>query len=229
MSNVGALGGVSPVNIQSMDLETAMMVVQSNRANLLESQLKDQISSVQARNDQISKLNQLLGVLNKAAANFGGDAKADTKLDASKINVEELKSAAQSAGVDLSAAGLTVQQPEWTVTLKDGTKIPVDAAGKAEAEHCKNVYWAFRSSDYSGNKAVVSIVETKPAVEITKGKLDGAIQQMKSQIDSLSNSQQMDMLRLQSLSNKRNEAFETMTNFVKKMQDSRSSIVGNMR
>ena len=35
--------------------------------------------------------------------------------------------------------------------------------------------------------------------------------------------------RLQSLSNKRNEAFETMTNFIKKMQDSRSSIIGNMR
>ena len=41
--------------------------------------------------------------------------------------------------------------------------------------------------------------------------------------------QQMDMLRLQSLSNKRNEAFETMTNFIKKMQDNRNSIIGNMR
>jgi len=39
----------------------------------------------------------------------------------------------------------------------------------------------------------------------------------------------MDMLRLQSLSNKRNEAFDVMTNFIKKMQDSRSSIIGNMR
>lgn len=43
------------------------------------------------------------------------------------------------------------------------------------------------------------------------------------------NSQQMDMLRLQSLGNKRNETFDTMTNFIKKMQDSRSSIIGNMR
>ncbi|WJH32173.1 hypothetical protein N6H13_15585 [Paenibacillus sp. CC-CFT742] len=40
---------------------------------------------------------------------------------------------------------------------------------------------------------------------------------------------QMEMLRLQSLSNKRNEAFDVMTNFIKKMQDSRSSIIGNMR
>ncbi|WP_082560432.1 hypothetical protein [Paenibacillus sp. Root52] len=54
-------------------------------------------------------------------------------------------------------------------------------------------------------------------------------QQLKNQIDAISNTQQMDMLRLQSLSNKRNEAFDLMTNFVKKMQDSRSSIIGNMR
>ncbi|OWR32127.1 hypothetical protein CDO73_05670 [Saccharibacillus sp. O23] len=53
--------------------------------------------------------------------------------------------------------------------------------------------------------------------------------QRQSEIDALSNSQQIDMLRLQSLSNKRNEAFDVMTNFVKKMQDSRSSIIGNMR
>ncbi|GIP30184.1 hypothetical protein J23TS9_53140 [Paenibacillus sp. J23TS9] len=63
----------------------------------------------------------------------------------------------------------------------------------------------------------------------TKDELDKMSQDLKGKIDSLSNSQQMDMLRLQSLSNKRNEAFDTMTNFVKKMQDSRNSIIGNMR
>ncbi|MFT9846640.1 hypothetical protein [Aneurinibacillus sp. REN35] len=47
--------------------------------------------------------------------------------------------------------------------------------------------------------------------------------------DQINNAQQMDMLRLQNLSNKRNEAFDVMTNFIKKMQDSRSSIIGNMR
>ena len=39
----------------------------------------------------------------------------------------------------------------------------------------------------------------------------------------------MDMLKLQSLSNRRNEAFDLMTNSVKKMVDSRSSILGNLR
>lgn len=57
----------------------------------------------------------------------------------------------------------------------------------------------------------------------------GAIMAVKTMIDIAGDSQQAEMLRLQSLSNKRNEAFEVMTNFVKKMQDTRSSIIGTMR
>ena len=63
---------------------------------------------------------------------------------------------------------------------------------------------------------------TDPA---TIAKLDAQIQDIKTQIDSASNTQQMEMLRLQSLSQKRNEAFELMTNFMKKFADSRSEII----
>ena len=56
-----------------------------------------------------------------------------------------------------------------------------------------------------------------------------AVNEIKSSLDNLSNTQQMEMLRLQSLTGKRNEAFDVMTNFLKKMQESRSSIIGNMR
>ncbi|CAB3666213.1 hypothetical protein LMG26696_03634 [Achromobacter pulmonis] len=56
-----------------------------------------------------------------------------------------------------------------------------------------------------------------------------AVTEIKSSLDNLSNTQQMEMLRLQGLTGKRNEAFDVMTNFIKKMQESRSSIIGNMR
>ncbi|MCR6521217.1 MULTISPECIES: hypothetical protein [Lysinibacillus] len=101
---------IQPIDIQGMDLESALQAVQSQRAQLLENQLKDQLEDVQQRNQQLADLNAQQG-----------------------------------------------------------------------------------------------------------------------QMDALSNSQQMDMLRLQSMNSKRNEAFDVMTNFVKKMQDSRSSIIGNMR
>ncbi|NPD14919.1 hypothetical protein HOY34_06815 [Xinfangfangia sp. D13-10-4-6] len=64
---------------------------------------------------------------------------------------------------------------------------------------------------------------------ITKDEVDSLIVSVRATIDSLSNAQQMDMLRLQELNSKRNQAFEMMTAFIQKMQDSRASIIGNMR
>jgi hypothetical protein len=63
----------------------------------------------------------------------------------------------------------------------------------------------------------------------TKAQVDGAITKVKGMIDGLSNTQQLDMLRLQSMTGKRNEAYDIMTNISKKLQDNRNSIIGNLR
>jgi hypothetical protein len=162
VGSVNGVGGMTQVNIQDMDLETAMMAVQSSRASMLDEQLKDQIAAVQAKNETISQLNQLLGVINEELGKLPSGAEAG-----SAVKLTDDK------GAMFTAMGMAIPQ--------------------------------------------------------TKGELENLLGQIKSKIDSASNSQQMDMLRLQSLSNKRNEAFDVMTNFVKKMQDSRSSIIGNMR
>jgi len=162
VGSVNGVGGVTQVNIQGMDLETALMAVQSNRASMLENQLKDQIESVQAKNETISKLNQLLGIINEELGKLPSGTEANVA-----VNLADDK------GAMFTAMSMAIPQ--------------------------------------------------------TKGELESLLGQIKSQIDSASNSQQMDMLRLQSLSNKRNEAFDVMTNFVKKMEDSRNSIIGNMR
>jgi vacuolar-type H+-ATPase subunit I/STV1 len=168
--NPNAVGGVNATNIQSLDLETALMMVQSQRATMLEDQLKEQISAVQAKNTQIAKLNTLMSAVNSMIESIGSSASATATVggrDCSAINT-----AANDAGI-----------PEQVI-VNSGT---------------------------------------------TKGDLSALVQNLKGQVDNLSNTQQMDMLRLQSLSNKRNEAFDTMTNFIKKMQDNRSSIISNMR
>lgn len=154
------LGGISAAQLSSMDIETALAAVQSQRAQLVDQQLAQQLKNVQARNDEIAKLNQLLSELNLLR---GGRA-------------------------------------PYVLTTDQQTRL--NAAGVAA--NASN-----RSYD--------------------AGQLDGFINTLKSKLDGLSNSQQMDMLRLQSLTNKRNEAFDIMTNFIQKMQDSRSSIIGNMR
>lgn len=210
--NLNATGAISGLDIQGMDLETAMMAVQSNRANLLETQLKDQIAQVQAKNDQISKLNEALGLLTKLQAGIPSSANAGDKLTnylkADDCALEkQINTALSEAGVapfNATNEGKGGRTEAWNTNADKNSTV-----GTANADA------SWLPGGISGNA--------------TKGELDGVIQQLKSQIDSQSNSQQMDMLRLQSLSNKRNEAFDLMTNFIKKMQDNRSSIVGNMR
>ena len=162
----GNQGGVETINVSSVDLETAIMAVQGERAKLMEQQLRDQIQAVQDRNEQIAKLNDAQSKLSEVQADLPDDAQTNQGINDDQKEI--LKKAMEEVGLN--------------------TKLPEN-----------------------------------------KGEIDALRSQLKSQIDAQSNSQQMDMLRLQSLSNKRNEAFDVMTNFVKKMQDSRSSIIGNMR
>src|SRR5687768_13078949 len=64
-SSISGIGGVRPLDISGMDLETAMMLVQSRRAELLESQLTAKISELQGRNDSVARLNTLLSDVQK--------------------------------------------------------------------------------------------------------------------------------------------------------------------
>lgn len=153
---------IGQIDITGMDIESALMMVQQQRAQQLDVQLNEQIQAVQKRNETIARWNQLSADLNSVLTGAAVDGKFTISGDlASKLNAEGLGDASKT--------------------------------------------------------------------EYTADELSQAIQQIRSKMDSESNSQQMDMLRLQSMTNKRNEAFDVMSNFIKKMEDSRSSIIGNMR
>lgn len=186
--------GISAASIQGMDLETLLMLVQSNRAHMMELQLKDQVATVQRKNDQISALNSLMGQLNSALSKFSSTAKPTDNLIAIYPK-NDGKGRVQDTG-----------RPAIDEAFKGAGTDPLKMLPSG----------TIRDKEFDIN-------------EVTKTELDSAVTDLKSNIDSMSNTQQMDMLRLQSLSNKRNEAFDLMTNFMKKMQDNRSSVIGNMR
>ncbi|GIP19680.1 hypothetical protein J40TS1_53220 [Paenibacillus montaniterrae] len=162
-NTIGYMGGISgftPMQLQGLDLETALLMVQQQRTSLLDQQLSSQINDVTARNQTIAEYNTLIGKLYQAK--------------------------------NQSSASIALDKDTNDSLLKHG-------------------FVTKTNSSYSSQE------------------IDSIISSLRSKIDATSNSQQMDMLRLQSLTNKRNEAFDVMTNFIKKMQDSRSSIIGNMR
>ncbi|HYC37689.1 MAG TPA: hypothetical protein VEC19_14780 [Usitatibacter sp.] len=182
MSSVGGIGGgITVGEIKGLDLETAMMAVQSTRANLLEGQLKTQLDGIQDRNKEIQNLNELIGKL-KSLRPGGTDPQKWGNLGANTQEGRDLLARLEKAGVNIP-----------------------------------------RSGDDAVNEPGTGIYDARQST------FDKWAEELKGKIDSLNSSQQMDMLRMQSLTNKRNEAFDLMTNFIKKMADSRSSVLGNMR
>jgi arsenate reductase-like glutaredoxin family protein len=176
-AGIAAPTSAPTANIQNMDIEAALMMVQSQRTALLDGQLKTQTSQVQQRNETIADLN---GAVKTFAAI--GDALTGNQTATGATKAPGQGSTLESAIKTLESQG--IETGKLREFAKDG---------------------------------------------FSKDELSQLVAITKSHVDSQSNSQQMDMLRLQSMSNKRNEAFDVMTNFVKKMQESRSSIIGNMR
>lgn len=172
--------GIAPAaTLDSMDIETALMMIQAERTRLLDAQLATQLKEVQERNAQVGRLNELLVRLNAVVARFPAAAEASVPLSSTGT------AASYSALVD----DVRVGQADAGVTLE----LAADAGA-----------W-------------------------TRGQLETAVAEVRGMVDSLGNVQQIDMIRLQSLTNKRNEAFAVMAEFAKKMQESRDSIIGNIR
>lgn len=149
------------VDLLSLDLETALLAVQSQGSSVLNRELADQIILVQQRNAQLG--------LFAAAAN----------------------------------------------AVRAFIATPNDEAYTAAAATTRDAGVAHAFLD-------------APAAERPE-QAEALLTHLKALTDSSANSQQMDMLRIQSLSGKRNEAFDAMSDFAKKMQGARSSIIGNMR
>lgn len=180
-STVPVLGttDVSAITLGSVDLETALLAVQSERTRLLDAQLTAQIADVQRRNEQIAKLNDVLRQLQVVLTHFPAGAASTARLDGTGAAGAYAESVALVRAAE-TAAGLTLELPQ------DGGA------------------W-------------------------TRGQLDAAIQAVKGRIDDASNTMQLDMLRLQSLTNKRNEAFAVLAAFLEKMRRDKADVVGNLR
>jgi hypothetical protein len=235
--NVNNSQGLQTADLNGLDLESSLMAVQTQRTNQLQEQMALQISAIQAKNDQISNLNVLLGVLNKAAASIKEDTKADAGVDILDF-IPEIQDAAASAKIDLPSA-IHSYTKTWTVTFTYGSQCQVTADQLASMQSRSNASysdWQARLHSFIGpwgmrppEPSDIITSSTANPSPIKKSDLDGFIQIVKSDIDSMSTSQQMDMLRLQGLTDKRNDAFDLMTKFIKKEQDNHETIQGTLR
>lgn len=200
---------ITAAQIDSMDLETAILAVQTDRVNNLETQLKDQVKQVANRNQEISDLNKLMNELR-------ADRPAGTDTTAKKTISPELYKKLEAAGCsNKDSAGNSLVT---TVEVNDESKMTA-----------KQLEWvkqpAFLQSFQPLPNDQKNIPKKVTGYTVAQSTFDTWNETLKGKIDSLSSSQQMDMLRLQSLSNKRNEAFELMSTTIKKSSDLREFII----
>ena len=179
LSNTPGIGGG---DISGMDQETALMVLLARRTQLLdEQQLQQQLQEVQARNEQVSRLQDLHDALSNARD-----------------------------GLNDGSAGA-----EGHVSL-DARIDPDDPNSPTYAE-------LFEAAGFTDDG------DTNDDGNLDAEELSSAIETVRGAIDSERSQHHMDMLRLQSQDNKRNEAYDLMNDYIKKMQDNRANIINNMR
>ena len=198
---VNGASGVSGLE-QGLGIEEMMMLVQAQRAENLESQMADQIKEIQSRNQQVSQLNDLLSSL-RAVRPSGDNPDKWADLGATEKQATEMVMQLAKAGVNID-----IQLP------KDGS---LD-----ELKGYPNV-----NTD-SKDKARLSMPGTGK-FDARQNTIDTWVNDIKGKIDSLNSTGQLDMIRMQSLMNKRNEAFDTLSNLLQKVQKTLDSVVGNMR
>lgn len=167
LSGINNLQRISPADIQGMDLQTAMLAVNSSSIGNHQNSLKTQVADVQERNIKMSETNELMSAARTLMSKFDTEATSSTALPTG----DEFTAFKNTAG----ALGFSLK----------------DIQNKAE--------------------------------------LGTAIENFKTQVDSLGNTQQIAMLHMQSASNKHNEAVTAQTNLLKSMHDLNSAIIGNMR
>jgi len=207
MSNT--IGSSLPVDIAQLvasgDIQTLIQMVQSDRVKLLDQQLVDQVKAVEARNKQIAKLNDVLTRLNAYATQIEG-TDPDDKPKAKDWTNEKIKQYEIPLNDAILAAGIT----DLGFKSRTGQRTP----NKDERQ------------DGSAGKLVTGTNIVTGST--TKSEIDTAITKVKGLIDAESNNQQMDMLRLQGLNNKKNESIEILTNTQKKHTDANTNIIRNI-
>ena len=243
MSGITGLGAIAGVQANSnIDVEMFMMQISAQRASNLESQMKDQVNEVKARQDAIGKLTQLVNTLTSLIK--GAQSGAEITLPQQTLRPDLGKNDWVTV---LEDAGLSVQSDDekapnylkanyaytsggcvpaplpgrqsmpggYTSTPGDAPTIPRDDIGAARQATVQ--------------ESIVGPTKTLIGMSAKKETLEGWIDGLKGSIDGLNSQGQLDMIRLQSVMNKRNEAFEQMTNTMQKFSKARESIVGNLR
>jgi hypothetical protein len=166
-------------------------------------------TSINLRQDPLDNANTRLALLDRCIAGLQEDGEM----------VAKLKKLLESG--DIEGAVMVLQTSRAKVLEQQlSTRIEGMSARNA-AIRSKNDDMAFKQGELAGLTG-----DNQKADYANKQK---EITKIKGEIDQLNSDSSLDMIGIQTLVNKRNEAFDTLTNLMGKFQKTIDGIVGNMR
>ena len=172
-AGAGIPGGMpAGFQVPSTDVAALMAAVQAERNNIADTQIKDQMTTIQDRNDWMKDANSVLNVLRFDQPHSAGQT--------------------QEYGSFTNHDGQQMKVQDWMTS----NGIAMDANG-----------------DHRGDEA----------------EFGQAIDNLKSSIDTVSSQMQIDMVRLQSLMDKRGQAFDLMSSTLEKTTNATNGVIGNLR
>jgi hypothetical protein len=154
-------------------------------------------------------------------------------------NNQSLQQLAGLSSVDISASMMLVQLGRGNL-LEEQLRIQLEDIQKRNQDiealnGMKTELSTLRREDGQPIQMPQDLIDRLGALGISANptlqgnELDGLISTVNARIDSLSASQQLEQIRAQSLANKRNEAFEMLSNTLSQFNKARESILSNMR
>ncbi len=257
------------------DTATAMMALSSERSQLLNDVVKDSVADMQERNQEISRLNNLLQEIRSKGPDKDeddADWKPGLSGEAFRLMVENgwdkhvfpstadgdvwesyyphgkvIRTIPSDVGVQLVKYSMNPEADQEAWVDNDNSKYefrPSIADSDRIVEGLRNAGIEVNPHSFYSVKMTYPIVNGKidfqgaPNYELTELKVDleqkgtnkfaELIQNVKTEIDDLSSSSQLDMVKLQGIINKKNQSAELMTTFQQKQSSLMDRLIGGV-
>lgn len=237
-------GSLSPAEVGALDTESMLCYVQMSRANNFENELRKQIDGMKEKNSKVTENNNQIATTKEEIGNYRQQIdKLNSSIfnsvtyDKKKVLTEAHISSADIPGgstsrhipVELGNQIMAYQQSENTAGCYVGYPVVATIDESKNVVTCMQVpvdaikaFAAALDQHINNDKTVASLNND---ISISESKIKG----LQDESDAASNSQQLDMLKLQETMSKLNQAMDMVSNMMKKFADSRSSIIQSIR
>jgi hypothetical protein len=242
--------------VKNLDPETMILSLTFERTQTLEAVTRDQMLGMQQKNAQLRALNDLtiaarsadytapdtsdLKAVGEQMANWGTAGGRSWMSPDFKDTLD--KYGIQNKSTNMSKAAMSTSSGGWTVSYPTdeyhalGQQVIAKAEELATPKADLNATMpgsdppqTYADAFKAAGIPIPKDAQGNPLTQLSEDQMKGMIDNIQSKIDSVSSNSQLDMIRMQSLVNKRDQAVDLLTNLVAKFAKVADGITSNMR